>query len=159
MPPVRTRVTKRASRKRRETMGTPSRGRGHRCSQSTRPRTNLTPTRQAPAEATDAGGIPPEALPLPSDTIQPTLTSQIDQSIPEIPSGSGASTDMHAASAELTTQVPGVQNNGSIYSLGTTPIKLQNLCKHLVGYSDCEFIFQSFKYGFNLQYLGPRPPP
>ncbi|XP_062593917.1 uncharacterized protein LOC134255417 isoform X2 [Saccostrea cucullata] len=89
MPPVRTRVTKRASRKRRETMGTPSRGRGHRCSQSTRPRTNLTPTRQAPAEATDAGGIPPEALPLPSDTIQPTLTSQIDQSIPEIPSGSG----------------------------------------------------------------------
>ncbi|XP_062568461.1 uncharacterized protein LOC134230641 [Saccostrea cucullata] len=87
MPPVRTSVTKRASRKRRETIGTPSRGRGHRCRQSTRPRTNLSPTRRATAEATGADGIP--ALPLPSDTIQPTLTPQIEQSIPGIPSGSG----------------------------------------------------------------------
>ena len=89
MPPVRTSVNKRASRKRRETIGTPSRGRGHRCRQSTRPRTNLSPTRRAPAEATGADGIP--ALPLPSDTIQPTLTPQIEQSIPGIPSGSGES--------------------------------------------------------------------
>ncbi|XP_062603596.1 uncharacterized protein LOC134265402 [Saccostrea cucullata] len=89
MPPVRTSMTKRASRKRRETIGTPSRGRGHRCRQSTRPRTNLSPTRRVPAEATGADGIPPETLPLPSDTIQPTLTPQIEQSIPGIPSGSG----------------------------------------------------------------------
>ncbi|XP_062616416.1 uncharacterized protein LOC134278108, partial [Saccostrea cucullata] len=156
MPPVRTKTTQRASRKRREAMGTPSRGRGQRCRQSTRP--NHSPPRRAPVEPTDADGIPSEAPPTPSVIIEPTLSLPTDKSTPGTSSGGGASTDMHAVSAELPTQVSGVQSNGLIYSLGTTPMKLTNLCKHLVGYSDCDFIFQGFKYGFNLQYLGPRSP-
>lgn len=51
----------------------------------------------------------------------------------------GAGTDMRAVNAETTTQVPDVQNKGPLYSLGTTPIKLQKLCNHPRGYKDNYF--------------------
>lgn len=38
---------------------------------------------------------------------------------------------MRAVNAETTTQVPDIQNKGPLYSLGTTPIKLQKLFWYL----------------------------
>lgn len=66
-----------------------------------------------------------------------------------------ACTDMHAANTEKTTKISDVQNNGSLYFLGTTPINLRKLCIPLEG-NDSHSLRQVFSCGFRLQYMGPR---
>lgn len=69
--------------------------------------------------------------------------------------GGTACTDMHAANTETTTEIPDVQNNGSLHFLGTTPINLRKLCKPLEG-KDTHSLWHVFSCGFRLQYMGPR---
>ncbi|XP_061194309.1 uncharacterized protein LOC133202483 [Saccostrea echinata] len=101
MPPVKSKATQTTSRKRRESLGAPARGRGQpkRCRQST-----TSPPRRAPAES--LVGSLPKAPPPPSVEVHPSSLTLSPPTPNTSTPGSGASTDMHAASAEINTKSP-----------------------------------------------------
>lgn len=67
-----------------------------------------------------------------------------------------AATARCAASAKGITPELTVKRKKVLYSLGHTFIKTHSLQKHLQSFEHAHILLEGFRFGFRLQYLGPR---
>lgn len=71
----------------------------------------------------------------------------------------GSATDAKGVVEIIQHQSAGQQNNyQSLYTLGKTPINVDQLAHYLHNYRDQPFLIRGFQSGFSLHYQGPRRP-